>query len=198
LIPQRQAKALNLHGLLAHWQDAVAAAGRNPDRLEKPNGRRSLERRIRSAHIAASSPYATSTDLPKCDRAHRALMASASSMTRQRHHRRANASARPRLPEHRPSALIQGHTVLFTSAGQMLAISPRQTAPQPCVGASAIMPASNSCDRRGRLPVLFKPHAICSSNSSAAAMSKEHTHHTNRPSPIGGTSSERRLRRLAH
>jgi len=56
----QQARALKLHGLLAHW-DEVRDASWLPDLLnweEKERARRGLERRLSSAHIGAFKPFA--------------------------------------------------------------------------------------------------------------------------------------------
>ena len=57
-----RAKALNLFGLLANWEEAAAAGWiqRLVDWEDQERARRSLERRLRTAHIGPSSPYATS------------------------------------------------------------------------------------------------------------------------------------------
>jgi len=53
-----RASALNLHGLLAHWSEAAAAGW--PEALigweEDERARRSLERRLQSAHIGRFKP----------------------------------------------------------------------------------------------------------------------------------------------
>jgi hypothetical protein len=53
-----RAKALHLHGLLAHWLEATAAGW--PEALigweEDERARRSLERRLQSAHIGRFKP----------------------------------------------------------------------------------------------------------------------------------------------
>jgi hypothetical protein len=55
---QPRAKALHLHGLLAHWSEAAAAGW--PEALigweEDERPRRSLERRLQSAHIGRFKP----------------------------------------------------------------------------------------------------------------------------------------------
>ena len=56
----QQARALKLHGLLAHW-DEIRDATWLPDLLEweeKERARRSLDRRLSSAHIGAFKPFA--------------------------------------------------------------------------------------------------------------------------------------------
>jgi|SRR5215467_10579696 len=68
-----RAKALNLHGLLAHWSQ-VAAADWVPALLdweEQERSRRSLERRLRAAHIGRFKPICDfDWSWPKrCDRA---------------------------------------------------------------------------------------------------------------------------------
>ena len=58
----RRAKALNLNGLLAHWEEAAAAGWLATliDWEEQERTRRSLERRLRAAHIGRFKPTATS------------------------------------------------------------------------------------------------------------------------------------------
>ena len=53
-----RAKALNLHGLLAHWGEAAAAGwlAMLIDWEEQERTRRSLERRLRAAHIGRFKP----------------------------------------------------------------------------------------------------------------------------------------------
>ena len=74
-----RAKALNLHGLLAHWAEAAAAKWVEAllDWEEQERGRRSLERRLRSAHIGRFKPVCDFdwTWPKRCDRsAFEALM----------------------------------------------------------------------------------------------------------------------------
>ncbi len=55
---QARAKALRLHGLLAHWPEAVTAGWVQPllDWEEEERARRSLERRLQDAHIGRFKP----------------------------------------------------------------------------------------------------------------------------------------------
>ncbi len=122
-----KAKALNLHGLLANWDEAVAAgwAQRLLGWEEEERARRSLERRIRAAHIGRFKPLCDfDWDWPKgCDRAGiEALMqldflkdATNVVLTGP------NGTGKSTLAQNIAyQAVIQGHTVMFTSAGQML------------------------------------------------------------------------------
>jgi DNA replication protein DnaC len=122
-----RAKALNLHGLLAHWTDAAAAEWVEAliDWEEQERGRRSLERRLRSAHIGRFKPACDfDWSWPKrCDRAaFEALMAldflnDATNVILVE----PNGVGKSTLARNIAyQALIHGHTVLFTSAGQLL------------------------------------------------------------------------------
>lgn len=59
---QARAEALHLHGLLAHWQEAAAADWVQMliDWEEAERARRSLERRLRDAHIGRFKPLCRS------------------------------------------------------------------------------------------------------------------------------------------
>src|SRR5665213_4598823 len=56
--PAFQTAALNLHGLLAHWNEVAAEAWVTPllGWEEQERARRGLERRLRSAHIGRFKP----------------------------------------------------------------------------------------------------------------------------------------------
>ncbi len=122
-----RAKALKLYGLLAHWQEVAGAAWIEPliQWEESERARRSLERRLGSAHLGRFRPLADfDWNWPKrCDReAIEELMGLAFL------EETANAilvgpngvgkSTIARNIAHQ--AVLVGHTVLCTSAAQML------------------------------------------------------------------------------
>ena len=122
-----RAKALNLFGLLANWEEAVAA-GWVAALLgweEEERARRSLERRLKAARIGRFKPLCDfDWDWPKaCDRAGiEALMqlgflkdATNAVLSGP------NGTGKSTLAQNiAHQAVIQGYTVLFTSAGQLL------------------------------------------------------------------------------
>jgi DNA replication protein DnaC len=122
-----RAAALGLHGLLAHWPEAAAAGWVETLILweERERARRSLERRLRNAHIGRFKPLCDFDWVwPKtCDRAAvDALMTldflkDATNVVIIG----ANGVGKSTIAKNLAhQALIRGHTVLFTSAGQML------------------------------------------------------------------------------
>lgn len=128
---QGRAKALRLMGLLAHWEAVQGDAARLAwthellDWEESERARRSLERRLRSAHIGRFKPLADfDWDWPThCDRAavHElmtlAFMQDATNVVLVGPNGVGKSMLACNLAH---QALIQGRTVLFTSAGQLL------------------------------------------------------------------------------
>lgn len=128
---RERAQALRLMGLLAHW-DAVQC---EPARLswtkdlldweESERSRRSLERRLRSAHIGRFKPLADfDWDWPThCDRAAvqelmtLSFMADATNVVLVGPNGVGKSMLACNLAH---QALIEGRTVLFTTAGQLL------------------------------------------------------------------------------
>ena len=122
-----RAKALNLHGLMAHWPEAAAAQWPATliDWEEQERARRSLERRLRAAHIGRFKPICDFdwTWPKRCDRAaFEALMsldflADATNIVLVGPNGVGKSTLACNIAH---QALSHGHTVLFTSAGQLL------------------------------------------------------------------------------
>ena len=122
-----RAKALNLHGLLAHWTDALAAGWLELllDWEEQERGRRSLERRLRSAHIGRFKPVCDfDWSWPK--RGDRSAFDALMTLDFLKEATNVilvgpNGVGKTTLARNiAHQALIHGHTVLFTSAGGLL------------------------------------------------------------------------------
>lgn len=124
---RQRAEALHLHGVLAHW-DEVGASDWIANLLqweEDGRARRSLERRLKNAHLGRFKPlcdfdWAWPT---RCDRAAvEALMSleflrEASNVVLVGPNGVGKTMVAQNIAH---QALIDGYTVLFTSAGQML------------------------------------------------------------------------------
>jgi DNA replication protein DnaC len=124
---QARAKALNLNGLLAHWTQAATESWVQTliDWEEHERARRSLERRLREARIGCFKPICDFdwTWPKRCDRAaFEALMSldflkDATNVVLVGPNGVGKSTLARNLAH---QALIHGHTVLFTSAGQLL------------------------------------------------------------------------------
>jgi len=122
-----RAKALQLHGLLAHWQEAVIHdwVPKLLDWEEQERARRSLERRIKAAHIGRFKPLCDfDWKWPKrCDRqAIQALMSlefmtDATNVVLFGQNGLGKSTIAKNIAYH---ALTRGHNVMFTTAGQLL------------------------------------------------------------------------------
>jgi DNA replication protein DnaC len=126
-----QAVALRLHGLLAHWSEVMGQA--EPARWvtqwlgweAHERGRRSLERRLREAHIGRFKPLADfEWDWPtQCDRAvveelmTLQFLADASNVVLVGPNGVGKTMCAANIGY---QAVLAGHTALFTTAGQLL------------------------------------------------------------------------------
>ncbi len=124
---QQRAAALHLHGLLAHWPEAANAewVAQLLAWEEQERGRRSLERRLREARLGRFKPLADFDWAwpPRCDRPAIEELMSLSFMADATNvflvgPNGIGKSTLARNLAHQ--ALVQGHTVLFISAGQLL------------------------------------------------------------------------------
>jgi DNA replication protein DnaC len=122
-----RAKALRLHGLLTHWQEVATDAwvASLLDWEEEERARRSLERRLQEAHIGRFKPLCDfDWKWPKrCDRAAIEALMSLDFLNDATNIilRGPNGVGKTLVAKNvAHQALIHGHTVLVTSAGQLL------------------------------------------------------------------------------
>lgn len=123
---RRRAKALNLHGLLANWPDASMSPWIQ-DLIqweEEERARRSLERRLRAARIGRFKPLCDfDWNWPtRCDRAAVEELMSLDFLgeTANAVIRGPNGIGKTIIAQNvAHQAVVRGHTVIFTSAGQL-------------------------------------------------------------------------------
>ncbi|MGH6798503.1 MAG: IS21-like element helper ATPase IstB, partial [Roseiarcus sp.] len=122
-----RAEALHLHGLLAHWPEIIAAEWVAPLLAweEQERRQRSLQRRLKDAHIGRFRPLCDfDWAWPKrCDRAAIEALMTLDFLTDATNVILVgpNGVGKSTLAQNLAyQALIAGHTVLFTSAGQLL------------------------------------------------------------------------------
>jgi DNA replication protein DnaC len=124
---QERANALRLYGLLAHWTDVTGADWVEPlvQWEEDERARRSLERRIRDAHLGSFKPLCD-FDWAWPTRCDRAVVEELMSLEFVRDKANVvligpNGVGKSTLALNLAyQALVHGHTALFTTAGQML------------------------------------------------------------------------------
>ena len=122
-----RAQALHLHGLLAHWSEVVAQPWLATllEHEERERARRSLERRLKAARIGRFKPLCDFDWAwpERCDRsAIEALMSldfleDAGNVVLLGQNGTGKTTLAQNLAH---QALVAGHTVLFTTAGQLL------------------------------------------------------------------------------
>jgi DNA replication protein DnaC len=124
---RQRAKALHLHGLLAHWPEVGAEPWVEPllQWEEQERARRSLERRLAEAHIGRFKPLCDfDWNWPKrCDRAAVEALMSLDFLKEAANGVLIGQSGLGKTMLARNiahQAVIHGHTVVFTSAGQLL------------------------------------------------------------------------------
>jgi DNA replication protein DnaC len=124
---QTRAKALHLHGLLNHWDEAAAGGWVSTllDWEDDERARRSLERRLGRSHIGRFKPLCD-FDWSWPSRVDRATFESLMSLDFLKEATNVvlvgpNGVGKTTLARNLAhQALVHGHTVLFTSAGQLL------------------------------------------------------------------------------
>jgi DNA replication protein DnaC len=124
---QARAKALHLNGLLAHWQEATDGGWVEPllDWEEKERAQRSLERRLADAHIGRFK-HLTDFDWKWPERCDRAAIEALMSLDFLKETSNVvltgpNGIGKTMIAQNiAHQAVIHGHSVLFTTAGQML------------------------------------------------------------------------------
>lgn len=124
---RQRAEALHLHGVLAHWDDVATSDWiENLVQWEEDGrARRSLERRLKNAHLGRFKPLCD-FDWKWPTRCDRAAVEALMSLDFLREAANVvlvgpNGIGKTMLAQNiAHQALIHGHTVLFTSAGQML------------------------------------------------------------------------------
>ena len=120
-------EALHLHGLLAHWPEVAASGWVAPllEWEEQERRRRSLQRRLKDAHIGCFKPLCD-FDWAWPKRCDRAAIEELMALDFLNHAANVilvgpNGTGKSTLAQNIAyQALIAGHTVLFTSAGQLL------------------------------------------------------------------------------
>jgi DNA replication protein DnaC len=163
---QARAKALRLHGLLAHWDESIAEdwVHRLIEWEEQERARRSLESRLTDAHIGRFRPLCDfDWNWPKrCDRTTvEALMSldflkEATNVVLVGPNGVGKSTIAKNIAH---QAVLHGHTVLFTTAGQLL-------------GNLAALDSDSTLRRR--LREYAAPHLICIDEVGYLSYSNRH------------------------